>query len=366
MAAVVSRVVDLVEEGDGEVGVGDAGCEVVVFAQLITADALALMVKVTGRAYIYPVQRAAAAAESFEPGSVGEGERPELRREVRRVHQPRSVWTRHQSREPDGDQPVYSSTAQPVDQGKRGSGEECVWVGALAVHRGRVDRCVVAGGERGDSGCISDVTSDNSHILIGRIAVSRHVTDNRRDLVPTHPRFRHSLPTSPAAGAENYYPAHFWNTSRWVDASEGIRTAGYLSGTWQVRAIQETIMTTRQPLPADLFDEVCPSSLLPFQFGDKWAALVIRCLVDGPRRFSELRVPLRRVSPKVLTQSLRNLERDGFVSRTVRNDPELQVEYALTPLGRSMVEPIAAACAWAAEHWDELLDARERSSAIET
>ena len=85
----------------------------------------------------------------------------------------------------------------------------------------------------------------------------------------------------------------------------------------------------------------------------------LRCLEDGPRRFTELRVPLRRVTPKVLTQSLRGLERDGLVSRTVHNAPELGVEDARTPLGRSMLEPLAAACAWAAEHWDELLDARE-------
>lgn len=122
-------------------------------------------------------------------------------------------------------------------------------------------------------------------------------------------------------------------------------------------------MTHRQPLPADLFDELCPSALLPFRFGDKWAALVLRCLEDGPRRFSELRVPLHRVTPKVLTQSLRGLERDGFVTRTVHATARPAVEYALTPLGRSMLEPLAAACAWAAEHWDELLDARERDTA---
>jgi DNA-binding HxlR family transcriptional regulator len=112
-----------------------------------------------------------------------------------------------------------------------------------------------------------------------------------------------------------------------------------------------------------MFDEVCPSSLLPFRFGDKWAALVIRCLEGGPRRFSELRVPLRRVTPKVLTQSLRRLEQDGLVSRTVHPEPSARVEYALTPLGRSMIEPLNAACDWAAEHWDELLDARERGAA---
>jgi DNA-binding HxlR family transcriptional regulator len=122
-------------------------------------------------------------------------------------------------------------------------------------------------------------------------------------------------------------------------------------------------MAHRQPLPPDMFDELCPSSLSPFRFGDKWAALVIRCLKHGPRRFSELRVPLRRVTPKVLTQSLRALERDGLVSRTVHAEPVPRVEYALTPLGRSMLEPLEAACAWAAEHWDELLDARERYEA---
>ncbi|WP_444949447.1 winged helix-turn-helix transcriptional regulator [Micromonospora ureilytica] len=115
----------------------------------------------------------------------------------------------------------------------------------------------------------------------------------------------------------------------------------------------------RQPLPADMFDELCPSSLNPIRFGDKWAALIIRCLEQGPRRFSELRVPLRRVTPKVLTQSLRSLERDGLIKRTVFAEVTPHVEYELTPVGRSMLEPIAAACAWTEQHWDELLDARE-------
>jgi hypothetical protein len=57
-------------------------------------------------------------------------------------------------------------------------------------------------------------------------------------------------------------------------------------------------MTHWPPLPPDMFDELCPSSLLPFRFGDKWAALVIRCLEDGPRRFSELRVPLHHATPR--------------------------------------------------------------------
>ncbi|MCI3273380.1 winged helix-turn-helix transcriptional regulator [Streptomyces cylindrosporus] len=114
-----------------------------------------------------------------------------------------------------------------------------------------------------------------------------------------------------------------------------------------------------KPLPADMFDELCPSSLNPIRFGDKWAALVIRCLEHGPRRFSELRVPLHRVTPKVLTRTLRSLERDGLVKRTAYAEATVRVEYELTALGRSMLEPIAAACAWTEKHWDELLDARE-------
>ncbi len=112
-----------------------------------------------------------------------------------------------------------------------------------------------------------------------------------------------------------------------------------------------------------MFDPVCPSDLTPIRFGDKWAGMVIRCLEHGPRRFSELRIPLRGVTAKVLTQSLRALERDGMVVRVEHSGPIRRVEYELTPLGRSLLEPMAAACAWAEEHWEELLDAREAAAA---
>jgi DNA-binding HxlR family transcriptional regulator len=115
-----------------------------------------------------------------------------------------------------------------------------------------------------------------------------------------------------------------------------------------------------EALRADMFEEICPSTVLPFRIGgDKWAALVIACLEDGPRRFSELRVPLARVTPKVLTQSLRNLERDGLVLRTQYDEPVRRVTYELTDLGRSLLEPMRVMCDWASDHWDELLDARE-------
>ncbi|MFI6507091.1 winged helix-turn-helix transcriptional regulator [Streptosporangium sp. NPDC050855] len=118
-----------------------------------------------------------------------------------------------------------------------------------------------------------------------------------------------------------------------------------------------------EPLDPDMFDPVCPSGLAPIRFGDKWAGMIIRCLEDGPRRFSELRVPLRGITAKVLAGSLRTLARDGLIVRTAHPAPVQRVEYALTPLGRSMIGPMDAACAWTREHWDELLDAREASSA---
>jgi DNA-binding HxlR family transcriptional regulator len=118
------------------------------------------------------------------------------------------------------------------------------------------------------------------------------------------------------------------------------------------------------PLDPDMFDPVCPSELMPIRIGDKWSGMIIRCLEHGPRRFSELRIPLRGVTAKALTKSLRALERDGLIQRTTHLDRVRRVEYELTPLGRTMLEPIAAVCAWAQDHWEELLDAREASAPL--
>jgi DNA-binding HxlR family transcriptional regulator len=111
-------------------------------------------------------------------------------------------------------------------------------------------------------------------------------------------------------------------------------------------------------LPADLFDPVCPTSALPMRIGDKWSAMVVVCLEHGPRRFSEIRVPLRRITPKVLTETLRTLERDGMVTRTAYAVVPPRVEYELTPLGRTMLDLIEDARLWCGEHMDDLLEAR--------
>jgi DNA-binding HxlR family transcriptional regulator len=83
------------------------------------------------------------------------------------------------------------------------------------------------------------------------------------------------------------------------------------------------------------------------RIGDKWTVLVVLLLSDGPMRFSELRGHVGRVAPKVLTQTLRRMERDGLITRQVFAEVPPRVEYALTDLGRSLIEPIAVIVDWA-------------------
>lgn len=117
------------------------------------------------------------------------------------------------------------------------------------------------------------------------------------------------------------------------------------------------------PLDPDMFDPACPSSLTSVRVGDKWGAMILRCLAGGPRRFGELRVPLHGITAKVLTSSLRTLERRGLVTRTEVRGRQRRVEYALTDLGRSLLGPLDAMCAWTEAHWDEILDAADAALA---
>jgi len=116
-----------------------------------------------------------------------------------------------------------------------------------------------------------------------------------------------------------------------------------------------------EPLDPEMFDPVCPSGALPIQIGDKWTGMVLICLQDGPRRFNEIRVPLRAVTAKVLSRTLRAMERDGLVTRTAYDENPPRVEYELTPLGRSLFALIEAARTWSAQHLPTLLAAREAS-----
>ena len=84
--------------------------------------------------------------------------------------------------------------------------------------------------------------------------------------------------------------------------------------------------------------------------GDKWSVLVVVTLGNGPRRFSELRRAIASISQRMLTLTLRGLERDGLVTRTVFSTIPPRVDYELTGLGHSLLEPVAALGAWAREN----------------
>ena len=92
--------------------------------------------------------------------------------------------------------------------------------------------------------------------------------------------------------------------------------------------------------------------------GDKWSVQIVALLGDGPRRFNELRKSIEGLSQRMLTLTLRALERDGLVTRTVFPEIPPRVEYALTRLGVTLLEPITALAEWAADHRTSIQDAR--------
>ncbi len=100
-------------------------------------------------------------------------------------------------------------------------------------------------------------------------------------------------------------------------------------------------------LPANILDPDCPSRVIFQRIGDKWASLVVQVLADGPIRFSELRKMVHVVTPKVLTQTLRTLERDGLITRTVHAQVPPRVDYELTDLGASLLETLTIFSPWA-------------------
>jgi DNA-binding HxlR family transcriptional regulator len=106
------------------------------------------------------------------------------------------------------------------------------------------------------------------------------------------------------------------------------------------------------------FIATCPTRTVLDSIADKWASLVIDLLGQGPKRFGVLRRSIDGISQKMLTQTLRNLERDGLVQRRVYPTTPPSVEYALTPLGRTLTGPIAAIREWAERNIAQVLAAR--------
>jgi DNA-binding HxlR family transcriptional regulator len=94
------------------------------------------------------------------------------------------------------------------------------------------------------------------------------------------------------------------------------------------------------------------------RLADRWSALLLAALHARPLRFAELRARADGISDKMLTQTLRGLERDGLVARHDHGTLPPRVEYALTDLGRTLLEPLAAMCAWNEQHGEQVSTAR--------
>ncbi len=114
----------------------------------------------------------------------------------------------------------------------------------------------------------------------------------------------------------------------------------------------------------DPTNPVCRTiSTLLARIGDKWTVLVVQTLGEGPRRFNELRREIPSVSQRMLTLTLRNLERDGLVSRTVTPSIPPRVDYELTELGRSLLGPILGLANWALDNVGAIHEAQARFDA---
>jgi DNA-binding HxlR family transcriptional regulator len=108
----------------------------------------------------------------------------------------------------------------------------------------------------------------------------------------------------------------------------------------------------------DPYQDDCPTRRILDRIGDRWTVLIVGSLSDGALRFSDVQRRVQGISQKMLTQTLRGLERDGLVTRTAYLEVPPRVEYALTDAGRSLLAPLKALETWSIEHFAEVRDAQ--------
>ncbi|TCB88282.1 transcriptional regulator [Micromonospora zingiberis] len=128
-------------------------------------------------------------------------------------------------------------------------------------------------------------------------------------------------------------------------------------------AVRTSLDTHRLPNPVPIGEyERCPVTDVLRRVNDKWTLLLITLLGRHPYRFNELHRAVEGISPRMLTRTLRTLESDGLVEREVFPTVPPSVEYRLTPLGVSLLEPLAALADWAVDHHAEIATARQRTT----
>ena len=129
----------------------------------------------------------------------------------------------------------------------------------------------------------------------------------------------------------------------------------------------ETVVSTctqQDDLRANILTSACPSRTVMRHLTDRWTPLIVAALSEQPvARFGELKAMIQGVSPKVLTQTLRSMERDGLVERRVTASIPPRVDYELTALGTTLIEPMTALRHWAQDNMQAVLEARERYDA---
>jgi DNA-binding HxlR family transcriptional regulator len=117
-------------------------------------------------------------------------------------------------------------------------------------------------------------------------------------------------------------------------------------------------METIDGMKWNVYQQDCPTRLALDRIADKWTVLIVGRLSGGTRRFGELRREVSGISPKVLTQKLRELERDGILTRKVYASVPPRVEYTLTPLGKTLIGLLDAVRVWAESHIETMLEAQ--------
>jgi DNA-binding HxlR family transcriptional regulator len=108
----------------------------------------------------------------------------------------------------------------------------------------------------------------------------------------------------------------------------------------------------------ELFTLNCPTQQILDVIADKWSVIVLYCLAYRPRRYNEIQRRIEGISQKVLTQTLRKLERHGLVERQVLSEMPPSVEYSLTSLGKTLMEPLLAIASWSREYFADVVASR--------
>jgi DNA-binding HxlR family transcriptional regulator len=125
------------------------------------------------------------------------------------------------------------------------------------------------------------------------------------------------------------------------------------------------IESTQSPI-WNVYEAACPTRLVLNRIADKWTVLVVSSLDQGTKRFSNLQREIGGVSQKMLTQTLRGLERDGLLTRTIYPTVPPKVEYTLTPLGRTLVRLVDAIRVWSETHIEAVMQAQTAYDNTET